>query len=148
MDQEEVKIYFIGKLKIRILVLVGRSLKTISLFNGDTPSNSPNLNRIEITVNNHRYQRKTSTGSSLSRASSEDDSHCSYPQIPQVTYISGILMQPINSRPLSRNLTALRKMFISGNICPRCSKIVYLAEAVKAVGKVNSSNPFLSILFF
>lgn len=130
------------------MVLVGRSLKTIPLFNVDTPSNSSSLNRIEITINNHCYQRKTSTGSSLSRASSEDDSHCSYPHIPQVKYISGILMQPINSRPLSRNLTAFKKMFISGNICPRCSKIVYLAEEMKAVGKVNSPNPFLSILFF
>jgi hypothetical protein len=29
---------------------------------------------------------------------------------------------------------------ISGNICPRCSKTVYLAEEVKAAGKVKYTN--------
>jgi len=92
-------------------------------LNTDTPPTSPSLNRTNF------GKRKTSVGSSSSRTSSGDDSH-----IHKVTYVSDITIQKVNIQPSPKNST-FKIMSVSGNICPRCSKIVYLAEEVKAVGK-------------
>ncbi|UJR09195.1 hypothetical protein I4U23_013443 [Adineta vaga] len=89
---------------------VGRGLASTSSFNADMLSTSPRSNTIEMNLENHRYQRKISTGSSPSRTSSDDDSR----------HISGV---------------GFKMMSISQNICPRCSKTVYSAEEVKAAGK-------------
>ncbi len=90
----------------------------------------------------HRHQRKTSTGSSPSRTSSDDDSRHSNSQMNSVTYIGGVTTRqtmPTNPRPSSTNLTngsSFRMKSTGGNICPRCTKTVYSAEEVKAAGKV------------
>jgi hypothetical protein len=116
----------------------------------DTPPSSPRLNRLEganlnnetSNVDGHRNERKTSTGSSPSRTSSDDDSRISNPQMNSVTYIGGVTTKQTMStmhRPSSTNLTngsLFKMMSISGNICPRCSKTVYSAEEIKAAGKV------------
>ncbi len=128
---------------------MGRGFGTTSSLNLDTPPSSPSLNRIETNlkteitdVDGHRHQRKTSTGSSPSRTSSDDDSRHSNSQMNSVTYIGGVTTRqtiPTNSRPSSTNLTngsSFRMKSTSGNICPRCSKAVYSAEEVKAAGKV------------
>jgi hypothetical protein len=128
---------------------VGRGLGTTSSLNLDTPPSSPSLNRKETKLNTeisetdgHRHQRKTSTGSSPSRTSSDEDSRHSNSQMNSVTYIGGVTTRqtmPVNPRPSSANLTngsSFRMKSVSGNICPRCSKTVYSAEEVKAAGKV------------
>jgi hypothetical protein len=118
------------------LFLVGRSFGSTLSLNLHTPPASPRFNRTETNVNNHRYERKTSIGSSPSRTSSDDDLPYSYSHINKVPYIDRITLQKLNSRPSSTNLIALKTRSISGNICPRCSKLVYSAEEVKAAGKV------------
>jgi hypothetical protein len=134
-------------------VLVGRGLGTTFSASVDTPPSSPSLNRIGINLNmeitdvdGHRHQRKTSTGSSPSRTSSDDDSRHSNSQMNSVTYIGGVTtrQQTISTlpRPTSTNLThgsSFRMKSVSGNICPRCSKAVYSAEEVKAAGKVKEN---------
>ena len=90
----------------------------------DTPPNSPSVSRMET----HRHERTTSTGSSSpSRASSDDD----FRLTNSVTYLTGIN----NNRPALTNVRL--NSTIMGNICPRCSKTVYSAEEIKAIGKVN-----------
>jgi hypothetical protein len=134
-------------LKILLFFLVGRVLGTTSSINLDTPPSSPSLNRTETIIDAPPYQRKTSTGSSPSRTSSDDDSRHSNPPINSVTYVGGMTTrQPLstNPRPSSTSLTGFKMMSISGNICPRCSKTVYLAEEVKAAGKVKLSIAFSS----
>jgi len=111
---------------------VGRGLGTTVSLNADTPPSSPSLQRTETNIDDHRYQRKTSTGSSPSRTSSDDDSRFNN---PPMSYHSRVTLQQIKARSSSTNLTAFKTMSISGNICPRCSKTVYLAEEVKAAGK-------------
>ncbi len=91
-------------------------------FSVDTLSNSPNFNQIEIYIDNDYFLQKTSTGSSLSHASSEDDLRHSNIQI----YVSKVQTHG----PAFKLTSRLR------NICPRCSKTVYSAEEVKAAGKV------------
>jgi hypothetical protein len=133
---------------------VGRGFGTTSSLNLDTPPSSPSLNRMvaagintEITdIDGHRHQRKTSTGSSPSRTSSDDDSRHSNSQMNSVTFIGGVTTRQIistNPRPSSTNLTngsSFRMKSTPGNICPRCSKTVYSAEEVKAAGKVNKNH--------
>jgi len=127
---------------------VGHGFGTTSSLNLDTPPSSPSLNRMETNINpeitdidGHRHQRKTSTGSSPSRTSSDEDSRHSNSQMNSVTFIGGVTTRQTistNPRPLSANLTngsSFRLKSISGNICPRCSKTVYSAEEVKAAGK-------------
>ena len=77
---------------------------------------------METNIENDYHQRKTSIGSSLSHASSDDDLRHSNTQI----YVSKV---PTH-RPTFKITSILR------NICPRCSKTVYSAEEVKAAGKV------------
>ncbi len=113
----------------------------------ETPPNSPNSNRDETDSNSaltntddSGFDKKTSIGSS------DDDSRHSNPQSASMTYFSGVTTRqamPAANRPTSASVkdgTAFKMMSISGNICPRCSKNVYSAEEVKAVGKVNQSN--------
>jgi len=118
------------------LFLIGRGFGSTLSLNLYTPSTSPRFNRTEINVDNHRYERQTSIGSSPSRTSSDDDLAYSYPHIHKVTYIERITLEKLNSRSSSTNLTALKTRSISRNICPRCSKPVYSAEEIKAAGKV------------
>ncbi|CAF1407323.1 unnamed protein product [Adineta steineri] len=127
---------------------IGRGLGTTLSQSLDTPPTSPNFNRMRIDLNTeindvdgHRYQRKTSTGSSPSRTSSDDDSRHSNSQMNSVTYIGGVTTRqtiPTMPHPSSLNLTngsSFRMKSMPGNICPRCSKTVYSAEEVKAAGK-------------
>jgi hypothetical protein len=128
---------------------VGHGFGTTSSLSLETPPSSPSLNRLAINVNTgvtdidgHRHERKTSTGSSPSRTSSDDDSRHSNSQMNSVTYIGGVTTRqtiPTNPRPSSANLTngsSFRMKSTVGNMCPRCSKTVYSAEEVKAAGKV------------
>ena len=134
---------------------VGRGLGTASSLHLDTPPSSPSLRRMthnistEVTeTDGHRHQRKTSTGSSPSRTSSDDDSRHSSSTMNSVTYIGGVTTRPTmfsNPRPSSTNLSngSFRMKTTGGNTCPRCSKAVYSAEEVKAAGKVTHSLFFL-----
>lgn len=108
-----------------------RSLQFISSVNMDTPVNSPRLNSIE---------RETSIGSSPSRSSSEDDSHLSVSSLPKRTYVTGVRLQYIRSRPSAMNSTGFKIIPLPSSICPRCSKPVYVAEEVRAAGKVRHSS--------
>jgi len=111
-------------------------METSLSLNVNTSTNNLNLNRTEINIDNHHYKRKISIGSS----SLDDNSRYNNPYIRKVTYIGGIRIQQFNARSSATNLKAFNMISISGNICPRCSKNVYSAEEVKAVGKVNQSN--------
>ncbi|CAF0949342.1 unnamed protein product [Adineta ricciae] len=126
---------------------VGRGLGT-TLSSLETPPSSPSLSRMGINlesgatdVDGPRHQRKTSTGSSPSRTSSDDDSRHSNSQMNSVTYIGGVTTRqaPLTvQRPSSVNLTtgsSFRMKSGTGHLCPRCSKPVYSAEEVKAAGK-------------
>jgi hypothetical protein len=115
-------------------------------MNADTPSTSPRLNPIKPNVvdeNHHLYARRTSIGSSPSHTSSDDETHYSNSHIPKVTYFNGITLKEINSRSSLKTLQAFKIISISANTCPRCSKTVYLAEEVKAAGKVKQFNSFI-----
>ena len=120
---------------------MGRGLGTASSLHLDTPPSSPSLRRMTDS-DGHRLERKTSTGSSPSRTSSDDDSRHSNSTMNSVTYIGGVTTRPTmfsNPRPSSTNLSigsSFRMKTAGGNICPRCSKAVYSAEEVKAAGKV------------
>ena len=127
-------------------------------LNLETPPSSPSLHRMAMNLPNdlsetdgHRHERKTSTGSSPSRTSSDDDSRYSNSQMNSVTYIGGVTTRQFvstSSRPSSANLaigSSFRMKSTGGNICPRCSKTVYSAEEVKAAGKVLS---FLFVCLF
>ncbi|UJR36992.1 hypothetical protein I4U23_029700 [Adineta vaga] len=122
---------------------VGRGLGTTLSTNLETPPSSPRSSRIgsesneELTNTDNGY----SSNSSQSRISPDDDSRHSNSQMNSVTYIGGVTTRqtlPTPPRPVSGSITngtAFKMMSISGNICPRCSKAVYLAEEVKAAGK-------------
>ena len=129
--------------------IVGRGLGTTMSTNLETPPSSPSLSRMRIKLDSEatdvdgpRHQRKTSTGSSPSRTSSDDDSRHSNSQMNSVTYIGGVTTRqaPLTvQRPSSANLTigsSFRMKSGTGHLCPRCSKPVYSAEEVKAAGKV------------
>lgn len=139
---------------------VGRGLGSITTLTIDTPPISPNSNgtssSVESTIahlENHRYERKTSTGSSPSRASSDEDSRHSNTMMNSVTYIGGVTTRsqlPIMARSSSINLSSgssFRMKFKPGNQCPRCLKNVYSAEEVKAAGKVNCFLIFFCSIF-
>jgi hypothetical protein len=111
-------------------------METSLSLNVNTSTNNSNLNRTEINVDNHRYKRKISIDSSPL----DDNSRYNNPYIRKVTYIGGIRIQQFNSQSSATNLKAFNMISIPRNICPRCSKNVYSAEEVKAVGKVNQSN--------
>lgn len=128
-----------------ILLLVGHGLGTTLPCNTDTPPNSPSSNRIEINIDNHRHQRKTSTGSSPSRTSSDDDSRQTV-SMPFASSVTARQKITTTNRPVSSSVTngaAFKMMSISQNICPRCSKTVYSAEEVKAAGKVSDHHLFV-----
>ncbi|CAF2647931.1 unnamed protein product [Rotaria sp. Silwood2] len=110
---------------------ISYGLGTTISTNIDTPPNSPNLSHIETNVDSHHYPRMTSTDSSTSHTSSDDDSRHSNSQINSMKYVDYITKQHSSLA----NLTSLKTLSISGNICPRCSKNVYLAEGIKAAGK-------------
>ncbi|CAF3534903.1 unnamed protein product [Rotaria sp. Silwood1] len=110
---------------------ISHDLGTTLSVNIDTPPNSPNLNRIETNIDSHYYQRIASTGSSTSHISSDNDIRLSNSQINSIKYVDYITKQYSSLK----NLTLLKTISISGNICPRCSKTVYLAEGIKAAGK-------------
>lgn len=82
----------------------------------------------------------TSIGSSTSRTSSDDDSRYSYTQINQITYIDDVRISEPKDRLSQSTLHTFKMVPISTNICPRCSKAVYVAEGIKAAGKVKQSN--------
>ncbi|CAF3229910.1 unnamed protein product [Rotaria socialis] len=104
-------------------------------LNIETPPTSPSLRRFEICVDSQHYQRMTSIGSSTSRTSSDDDSRHTHSRTNNTTYVDDIRILEIKQRSSTTNLNTYKMMSISGNICPRCSKTVYSAEGVKAVGK-------------
>ncbi|CAF1060445.1 unnamed protein product [Adineta steineri] len=115
---------------------LAHGFETTSSINTDISPTSPSSYRKETHIDNHYYERKTSTGSSPSRTSSDDDSRhtISLPFTAQVTTRE----KPATiNRPSSTiaNGSAFKMMNISQNICPRCSKTVYSAEEVKAAGK-------------
>ena len=115
---------------------VGRGLGASSSMTTDTPPSSPSLNRVETTTDGHRHHRKTSTGSSPSRTSSDDDSRHVQPLTTHRT--SACPLTVVNNRPSPSTLTnasSFRVVAAPATICPRCSKTVYSAEEVKAVGK-------------
>ena len=105
---------------------VGRGLGTTSSMNTETPPSSPSLNRVETTIDGHRHHRKTSTGSSPSRTSSDDDSRHVQPLTTN---------RPSAPSSTLANASSFRIVPTPATICPRCSKTVYCAEEVKAVGK-------------
>lgn len=86
-------------------------------------------------------QRKISTGSSPSRTSSDDESRYT----SSVSSINEGLTRRV-SPPM--NSTVFKMMNIPQNICPRCSKTVYSAEEVKAVGKVTHHSLLQSVTVF
>ncbi|CAF2486445.1 unnamed protein product [Rotaria sp. Silwood2] len=150
VNEHDKKIYCIGCYRRQFGPRgVGRGFGTTSSANLETPPSSPSSNGMrsnfhsEITdnIDSLRHERKTSTGSSPSRTSSDDDSRHSNSLMNSVTYIGGVTTRQTMStlpRPSSINLTngsSFRLKSIAGNICPRCSKCVYSAEEVKAAGK-------------
>ena len=120
---------------------LGRGLANCYVEAIETPPSSPSLSRDEPDsydhLNhpvNHRHEEKNSAESSPpSRTSSED---------------SGVFLGALKSRQVvtnsspSRpvtsslpNAAAFRMVSAPANVCPRCSKTVYSAEEVKAVGR-------------
>lgn len=80
----------------------------------------------------------TSTGSSLSHTSSDEESgHSNNSQI------NSSIREHIKQLSSSMNLISFKSMFITGNLCPRCSKTVYLAEGIRAAGKVRDFNFYI-----
>ena len=125
------------KLKFMDLCLVVYDSGTALSTSTRTPPNSPNLNQRKINLANHCYQRKTSIGSLISYLSFDDDSRYNNSQINKMICIDMMAAQQIKYRSsLSTNLTSSKMQSVSENICPRCLKTVYLAEGVKAAGKV------------
>lgn len=118
---------------------VGRGLANSLTTTIETPPMSPALNRIENNIDIHRFHRETSTGSSPSRTSSDDDFRQCFYQVQNFAAQPPTLTNHFNPRINSSSLSSSSsfKMFNnSTNVCPRCSKTVYSAEEVKAIGKV------------
>ena len=120
---------------------LGRGLANCFVEAIETPPSSPSLSRDEPDTYdhlnhpvNHRHDEKNAAQSSPpSRASSED---------------SGVFLGALKSRQVvsnsspSRpvtsslpNAAAFRMVSAPASVCPRCSKTVYSAEEIKAVGK-------------
>lgn len=117
---------------------VGRGLANSLTTTIETPPMSPALNRIENNIDIHRFHRETSTGSSPSRTSSDDDFRQCFYQVQNFAAQPPTLTNHFNPRINSSSLSSSSsfKMFNnSTNVCPRCSKTVYSAEEVKAIGK-------------
>lgn len=106
---------------------VTRSLQILASMSMDTSASSPRIYPIES---------ETSIGSSPSRSSSEDDSHVSIPSLQKRTYVTGVQLQYVRSRSSATNSAVFKVIPLPSSICPRCSRPVYIAEEVKAAGKV------------
>ena len=96
-------------------------------------------------MKSNSHGRKTSTGSTLSPTSSDEDSRSSNPYVNKITYINGVSLQQTNSRSPPRKISAFKILSMPENTCPRCLKTVYLAEEVKAAGKVSQLKYGISI---
>ena len=84
-------------------------------------------------------------GSSPSRSLSEDDFHLSIPSLQKRTYVNGVTLQRIHSRSSPMTSTVFKVIPLPSTICPRCAKTVYLAEEVKAAGKVTQSSSSITV---
>ncbi|CAF1057282.1 unnamed protein product [Rotaria sp. Silwood1] len=125
--------------------VVSRSLATSFPSNLDTPPSSPSSNREDIDFNSelpnmddHHFYHKISMHSSPSNISSDEDSRNSNLKSTIMSETTTQRTKPNVNRPTSTSVlsgTAFKMMSISGNICPRCSKTVYVAEEIKAAGK-------------
>lgn len=118
---------------------VSRSLQTISSMSIDSSISSPRLNQTE---------RNTSLASSPSRSSSENEFHDSIPSLRKRTYVTGVNLQHIHSRSSPMNSTVFKIIPLPSSICPRCAKTVYIAEEVKAAGKVIINFSLSSMQFY
>ncbi|CAF1508292.1 unnamed protein product [Rotaria magnacalcarata] len=122
---------------------VGYGIATTLTPSLDTPPTSPDSNQEEIdstreltNTDDDNTDRKTPINSSPSHASSDDDYLRSSIPYPDERVTRQAL--PTVNRPTATTVVsgaAFKMMSISGKICPRCSKTVYSAEEVKAVGK-------------